>query len=33
MARAILISENELERDYQIPNGQIITLKLDDDYT
>lgn len=31
MAKAKLISEDDLERRYEIPNGEIITLRIDDD--
>lgn len=33
MARAILITDNGNERDYQITGGRIITLKLEDDFS
>jgi hypothetical protein len=32
MPKAILIKDNEFERDYQIRNGRIITLTYDDSY-
>lgn len=31
MAKAILIKDNDNERDYKIPNGNIITIKISDD--
>lgn len=31
MARAILVTDNGNERDYQITGGRVITLKLEDD--
>lgn len=33
MARAILVNDNDSERDYQITGGRIITLKLEDDFS
>lgn len=33
MARAILVNDNDSERDYQITGGRIITLKLEADFS
>lgn len=33
MARAILILDNELQRDYKIQDERVITLKLEEDYS
>lgn len=33
MAKAILIHDNDSSREYQIADGRIITLKIDDDST
>ena len=32
MAKAIFVNSREFERDYKVPSGQIITLKIDDDW-